>query len=47
MKIYNVFYSHLMCKNSNDSLSEQIQESLEFIIIQEEKKIELNDIDNF
>ena len=47
MKIHDVFHSHLMRKNSDDSLLEQIQKSFESIIIKEDEKYELNDIDNF
>ena len=46
MKVHNVFHSHLIRKNPDDLLSEQIQKSFEPIIIKEKEKYELNDIDN-
>ena len=47
MKIHDVFHPHLMRKNSDDSLPEQIQEFFEFIVIKKGEKYKLNDIDNF
>ena len=47
IKVYDVFHSHLMRKNSDNSLFEQIQELFKFIIIKKDEKYELNDIDNF
>ena len=47
MKVHDVFHFHFMRKNSNDSLFKQIQRFLEFVIIKEDKKYELNDINNF
>ena len=47
MKIHNVFHFHFMRKNSNDFLFEQIQKFSEFIILKENEKYELNNINNF
>ena len=47
IKIYNIFYFHLMRKNLDTSLFEQIQKSSEFIIIKENKEYKLNNINNF
>jgi len=46
IKVYNVFHSNLLRANLGDSLSNQIQESLEFIVTLKSKKYELNDILN-
>ncbi len=46
MKVHNVFYSNLLRANLGDSLSNQIQEFLEFIITFESEKYELNNILN-
>ena len=47
IKIHDVFHFHLIRKNSGNSLLKQIQESSEFIIIKEDEKYKLNDINNF
>ena len=47
MKVHDIFHSHLLRKNSDDFLSEQIQEFSEFIPIKEKKKYEFNNINNF
>ena len=46
IKIHDVFHSHLLRKDLNDFLLEQIQESSSLIIIKEDEKYELNDIEN-
>jgi hypothetical protein len=48
MKIHNVFHTFLLRLNSNDSLSNQIAESLSSIIAYEddEKEFKLNDVLN-
>ena len=46
MKIYDVFHSHLLRKNFNDSLFERIQKSSSLIIIKKKEKYKLNDIEN-
>ena len=47
MKVHDVFHSHLMRKNSDDFLSEQVQEFSESIVIKKDEKYELNNINNF
>ena len=47
IKVYDVFHFYLMHKNSNNSLFEQVQKSSESIIIKENKKYKLNNINNF
>jgi len=46
MKVHDVFHSNLLRTNLDDSLSSQIQEFLEFIVISKSEKYELNDILN-
>ena len=46
MKVYDLFHFYLMRKDSDNLLLEQIQESFKSIIIKEDEKYELNDIDN-
>ena len=47
MKIYNIFHSHLLRKDFNDPLFEQIQKFSNLIIIKKRKKYKLNNIENF
>ena len=47
MRVHNVFHSHLLRKDFNDFLFEQIQELSNLIITKENEKYELNDIKNF
>ena len=47
MKIYDVFHSHLMRKNSDDLLFKQVQKLFKSIIIKKGEKYKLNNIDNF
>ena len=47
MRIHNVFHSHLLRKDLNDSLLEQIQKPSSLIITKKSKKYKLNDIENF
>ena len=47
MKIHDVFHSHFIRKNSDDSLFKQVQELSESIVIKKDEKYELNNINNF
>jgi len=47
IKVHNVFYPNLLRANLGNSFLNQIQESLESIVIFEGEKYELNDILNF
>ena len=47
MKIHDIFHPHLLRKDLNDFLFEQIQESPSSIITEKNEKYELNDIENF
>ena len=46
MKVHDIFHPHLMRKNSDDPLFEQVQKSLESIVIKKSEEYELNNIDN-
>ena len=46
MRVHDVFHSHLLRKDLNDLLSEQIQESSGPIITKKSEEYELNDIEN-
>ena len=46
MKVHDVFHSHLLRKDFNNVLSEQIQESSSLIITKKSEEYELNDIEN-
>ena len=46
MRVHDVFHPHLLRKNLNDSLPEQIQEPSGLIITKEGEEYELNDIEN-
>ena len=46
MRIHDVFHPHLLRKDLNDSLLEQIQESSGLIITKKNEKYKLNDIEN-
>ena len=46
MKVHDVFHLHLLRKDFNDSLLEQIQEPSGLIITKKNEKYELNDIEN-
>ncbi len=47
MHIHNVFYSELLHSVVNDSLSDQKNESLKSIVINDENKWKINNILNF
>ena len=46
MRIHDVFHSHLLWKDFNDLLPEQIQKPPSLIITKKSKEYELNDIEN-
>ena len=47
MHIYDVFYSELLCSAVDDSLSDQKNEFLKSIVINDENEWEINNILNF